>query len=148
MAMKRRLNSAKIEAKVSGSLSGVSGGMSIISAHNVCHTLCIGVVAALTFFGIAVSGMPLMFLQKYTLLFWGMAVSFLALSLALYYFKGPCISKKAMLFNSGLIVAGVPFSMLERFNLIFWIVGGAITLMAVVWYIKDKINAKNKKKRK
>src|SRR3989344_5263936 len=110
VAMKRRLNSAKIEAKVSGSLSGVSGGMSIISAHNVCHTLCIGVVAALTFFGIAVSGMPLMFLQKYTLLFWGMAVSFLALSLALYYFKGPCISKKAMLFNSGLIVAGVPFS--------------------------------------
>ncbi len=34
----------------------------IISAHNVCHTLCLGIIAFLAVFGIVITGMPLGFL--------------------------------------------------------------------------------------
>ena len=45
----------------------------LISAHNVCHSLCLGLIAFLAAFGIVLTGMPLAFLQDYNIYFWTMA---------------------------------------------------------------------------
>lgn len=49
----------KLESKLVGTAGGISGTGSIISAHNVCHTLCLSVVAILSIFGIVVSSTAL-----------------------------------------------------------------------------------------
>jgi len=126
-----------IKEKITGLLGSVSGGMSIISAHNVCHNLCLGLIAILTVFGITVSGMPLGFLQDYNLLFWNMAVFFLVISLIFYVRLRKCISHKMIVFNSGLIVSSVPFEQLQKYNTLFYILGGILVLISIVLYIKD-----------
>ncbi len=114
----------------------VSGAGSIISAHNVCHSICLAVVALLSVFGIIVSADILMWLQDYNLFFWTMGIAFLAISLAIYYKMPCCISKKLILFNAGLIIIGFPFFIF--LSLLFWIVGGGLTLFSVGWYFKGK----------
>ena len=74
-----------LKEKLTSLISSFSGGFGIISAHNVCHNICLGLIAVLTLFGIAVTGMPLGFLQDYNLLFWNMAAVFLLVSLSLYF---------------------------------------------------------------
>ncbi len=114
----------------------VSGAGSIISAHNVCHSICLAVVALLSVFGIIVSSDVLMWLQDYNLFFWSMGISFLGISLVLYYKKPCCISKKMILFNTGLIIVGFPF--LAAINLVFWVFGGGVTLFSIGWYFRDR----------
>lgn len=138
--LKRKMNKglAKQGGKFTGLLGGVAGTGSIISAHNVCHSICLAVVAILSVFGIIVSSNVLMFLEDYNLLFWSMGISFLALSLFLYLKFGRCISPKIILFNVGLLIVGFPFSFLSQY--VFWIVGGLITASSIAWYIKDKMS--------
>lgn len=128
----------RLEGKAVGVVGGISGTGSIISAHNVCHALCLSVVAVLSVFGIAVSSTALMFLEDYQMLFWSMGIFFLALSLFLYFKFGKCISEKLILFNSGLLVMGIPFASLQSYQLLFWMVGGAISLGSVGMYLKDR----------
>src|SRR3990167_8309259 len=98
--------------------TGTTGAASIISAHNVCHAVCLGVVAVLSVFGIAVSSTALMFLQDYNMLFWTMGILFLLLSLVMYAKFGKCISTRLIIFNAGLVVAGTPF--IPALQLVFW----------------------------
>jgi len=127
-----------IKEKTTSLLGSLSGGMSIISAHNVCHNICLGLIAVLTLFGITVAGMPLGFLQDYNLLFWNMAVFFLFISLIFYIRHKHCISNKMMIFNSGLITSSVPFEPLQQYHLFFWILGGILVLISIILYIKDR----------
>ncbi len=129
-------NGLKKGARITGIFSGVSGTGSIISAHNVCHALCLAVVGLLSIFGIAASSDILMFLENYTLFFWSMGMLFLVLSLLLYLKFPHCMSKKMILANSGILVIGIPY--LSSFNLLFWVVGGTILIASTGWYIKDK----------
>ena len=124
------------EGKVFGVAGGISGAGSIISAHNVCHSICLAVVALLSVFGIIVSADVLMWLQDYNLFFWSMGVGFLAISLALYYIKPCCISTKMILFNMGLLIIGLPF--FQLLSIAFWIIGGYITLFSIGWYIVER----------
>ncbi len=133
------------EGKVFGVASGVSATGSIISAHNVCHAVCLAVVAILSVFGIIVSSDVLMWLQDYNLFFWTMGISFLVISLVLYYKKPCCISSKLILFNTGLIIIGFPF--LAAINLIFWVFGGGVTLFSIGWYFRDRIAGRNRHSR-
>ena len=55
--------------KVLGSLGLTSAGLGIVSLHNVCHLVCEGAIVVLALIGISAVGMPLAFLQEYTLLF-------------------------------------------------------------------------------
>ncbi|OGI15581.1 hypothetical protein A3K63_01540 [Candidatus Micrarchaeota archaeon RBG_16_49_10] len=123
--------------RIAGALGGISGGGSIISAHNVCHSVCLAVVAFLSIFGIAASSDVLMFLESYNLLFWSMGIFFLALSLLLYFKFPKCMSKKMILANAGLLIIGIPF--VASLNLLFWVAGGVILSYSIAWYAKDKI---------
>lgn len=115
--------------------TGVTGTASIISAHNVCHAVCLGAVAVLSVFGIAISSTALMFLQDYNLLFWSMGLFFLIVSMILYLRLG-CISKNVMAANAGIIIAGIPFFPAEQ--LMFWIVGGSVFLIVLGQHINNR----------
>lgn len=129
-------NRFKKKAKITGVFGTVSGTGSIISAHNVCHALCLAVVAFLSVFGVIVSSDILMFLENYNLFFWSMGIFFLALGLMLLLKYPNCMSRKMILANSGLLIIGVPY--LPSLNLLFWIVGSIIVSASIGWYIKDK----------
>lgn len=136
----RKKNTGK--GKIGNIATGASGAGSIISAHNVCHSICLGVVALLSVFSISVSSTALMFLSDYNLLFWSMGLFFLIVTVALYVKLG-CVSKKAMTANAGIIIAGVPF--FPSAQLGFWIVGGAIFLITLGRYIKERYSSTRKK---
>ncbi|MBI2543262.1 MAG: hypothetical protein HYW24_03690 [Candidatus Aenigmarchaeota archaeon] len=132
MAKKNKI----LKGKMANAFGSVSGVGSIVSAHNVCHSVCLAVVAILSVFGIIVSSNVLMFLEDYNLLFWSMGILFLGVSLLLYLKFGKCISTKMILFNVGLLVIGFPFTLLSQY--VFWVLGGTISISSVVWYLKDK----------
>ena len=129
------------KGKLGSIATGTTGAASIISAHNGCHAVCLGVVAVLSLFGIALSSTALMFLQDYNLLFWSMGLLFLLISAALYVRLG-CVSTNAMTANAGIIIAGVPFFPSAQVG--FWIVGGAIFLITLGQYIKERYSRKRR----
>lgn len=133
--MKKKLKNV---GKVTAAANVASGTGSIISVHNVCHSVCLAVVAILSVFGIIVSADILMWIQDYNLLFWGMGMVFLGLSLALLFKYRGCISKNMILFNIGLLILGNPFTQLTNFNFVFWIAGGGVAALSVAFFLKNR----------
>ena len=116
----------------------VSGATSILGSWQVCHNLCLGIIAILSLIGITVIGMPLMFLTKIAIPFWITAFLLLLFTIWIYY-KKRCISNRLILFNSGLVIAGIPFQPLQAYSVLFWIVGGISGLTGLSLFIKDTI---------
>ncbi len=129
----------KKETKATGVFGGVSAAGSVISAHNVCHAVCLAAVSVLSVFGVIVSSDVLMFLQDYNLLFWGMGMFFLAISLLLYVKYPGCMSKKLIAANVGMLLIGIPFAPLRQFAILFQAAGGAILGFSVLWYVNGKV---------
>ena len=123
--------------KAVGITGSVSGAASILGSWQVCHNVCLGLVALLSVIGITVTGMPLLFLTRWAVPLWTAAVLLLGVSLVLYL-KKKCISKNLLIMNSGLIVAGMPFADLQEFSLFFWIIGGTTAATGIVLLIKDR----------
>lgn len=126
-----------IKGKVTGIIGSISGAASVLGSWQVCHNICIGIIALLGVLGIAVSGMPLFFLTQVAIPFWIGAVVLLGVTLVLYVQKR-CVSEKLILFNSGLIVAGVPFPAVQDYSLFFWIVGGLLAAAGAALFVRDK----------
>lgn len=121
-----------------GAVAGLSGFASILGSWQVCHSVCMWIIAALSIIGITVVGMPLFFLTTIAVPVWIFALALFAVTLFFYFSKG-CISRNLIIFNAGVIVAGIPFQAVQRFQLYFWIVGGAIVSMSIFLYLKDKL---------
>lgn len=138
------MKNKKIEfgEKAASISTGLSGGLSFLGGWQVCHNLCLGLIALLSLIGITVVGMPLLFLTKVAVPFWIIAVGLFIITL-MFYFKMKCISKNLIIFNSGIIIASVPFSQVQNYSLIFWIIGGSLVLISIVFYIKNKIKKSN-----
>src|SRR3989344_357201 len=139
MIMKKRTKHVKVqpENKLVGIAGNVGAAGSVVSAHNVCHVLCLGAVALLSVFGVIIASDALMWLEAFAWPFWIMGVAFLALSLALYAKYGPCISRKAILANAGLIVIGAPFA--QSMQWLVWAPGVALTGFALLWFFYSGI---------
>lgn len=118
--------------------SSLSGTLSFLGGYQVCHNVCLGIIALLAIIGITVVGMPLLFLQKVAIPFWTVAVLLFGVTLALY-FKKKCISKNLLVLNSGIIMAGIPFKAVQNYRVMFWIVGGTLVVLSLLFYIKGKI---------
>ncbi len=127
-----------IKAKAASISSSVSGVMGFLGGYQVCHNICLGIIALLSIIGITLVGMPLLFLTKVAIPFWIAAFSLFVISL-FFYFRNRCISKNLLLLNGGIIIAAVPFNLLKNFLIFFWIIGGAIILISIVLFIKDKM---------
>lgn len=135
--MKKKISK---EAKLSSFAGTASGIGSIISVHNVCHSLCLGVAGLLSIFGIIISSSSLMFLQNYNMLFWGMGMFFLALSLFLLAKYPNCMPKHMIVINVGLLIIGLPFFQYAKFNFVFWVIGGLIALIGIAMWINKRWN--------
>jgi len=126
-----------IKEKAVGATGSISGAASILGSWQVCHSICLGLIALLGVIGITVTGMPLL-LTKVAVPLWTIAVLLLIITIIVYTQK-KCISKNLLIFNSGLIIAGTPFQSVQQFSLFFWIIGGAIALAGIVFFVRDKM---------
>ncbi len=136
-----------VKEKLVESVGAASAATSALGGYQVCHNLCLSVIALLGVLGITVSGMPLMFLTKVAVPFWIAAVLMLGI-LGYFHVRMKCVSGKLLLFNSGLIVAGIPFAPFNQHPVILWGIGGVLVVTAIVLYIQGKLNGKKKKTRK
>ena len=127
-----------LNEKAVGALGSVSGLTSILGSWQICHNICLSLVAILGAIGIAVAGLPLIFLTKIALPAWILAVSLFFVTL-FFYFKKKCIPQYMVVVNLGLLVAGTPFQSLKNYQTFFWIAGGAIIIFGVVLFMNKKI---------
>ncbi len=118
--------------------SGVSGSLSFLGGWQICHNLCLGIIALLSIIGIAVVGMPLLFLIQYAVYFWSIAVLLLAPTLIMYWKNRKCMSIKLILFNVGIVVASVPFASLQAYQIAFWIIGGILIAGSIWMFLKSR----------
>ena len=130
------------EAKIVGSAGAVSGAASILGSWQVCHSVCLGIVALLGLLGITVIGMPLAFLTEWAIPLWSIAFALLLVTIG-FYLKKRCISSRLIMVNSGLLVAGIPFPMMQNYSPYFWIVGGFIVLSGIVLWLKDRVDKRH-----
>ena len=130
-----------LKEKLIGATGSVSGAASILGSWQICHNVCLGLIAALSLIGITIAGMPLLFLTKIAVPVWSIAVILLIITIAIYL-KKPCISRNLIIINLGLIIAGVPFQSLQKFSVFFWTIGGIVALIGISFFIKDKIEKK------
>lgn len=126
-------------AKAVGILSTSAGGLSFLGSWQVCHNLCIGIIAALSLIGITIVGMPLLFLNQYAIYFWFAACLLLAPTLFLYWKNRKCISKNLLFFNFGIVIASIPFAQLQNYHILFWAVGGIFILAAMKTFLEKRI---------
>jgi len=136
-----------IKAKLVSISSSVSGVMGFLGGYQVCHNICLGIIALLSIIGITLVGMPLLFLTKVAVPFWIAAFFLLLVSLG-FYIRSKCLSKNLLLLNGGIIIAAVPFNSLKNFMIFFWIIGGTLVLISIVLFIRDKIVKKSKSNHK
>ncbi len=137
MFMKKKV-SKRPKAKFFSLFSGVSGSLSFLGGWQVCHNLCLGIIALLSIIGITIVGMPLLFLQQYNIYFWSVAVLLLIPTLTMYWKNRKHMSSKLMLFNVGIVIAAVPFIELQDYMLFFWLFGGALILYSVAMFARKK----------
>ncbi|MBI4150528.1 hypothetical protein HY492_00205 [Candidatus Woesearchaeota archaeon] len=127
-----------LKEKLAGAAGSVSGVASILGSWQVCHSVCLGIIALLSVLGITIVGMPLAFLTTIAVPLWLIALALLIITVWLYLSR-KCISRNLILFNAGLIIAGTPFQAVKQFSIVFWTVGGLIALTAIVLFVKDRI---------
>lgn len=127
--------------KLLAGTGSLSGAASIMGSWQICHNICLGVIALLSLIGITITSMPLLFLTSIKTPMWLIAVVLLFATIVLYKMK-KCISKNLIIFNAGLVIAGVPFQDLQQYSIYFWIVGGSLVLYAAILYIKERKEAK------
>src|SRR3989338_7000771 len=127
------------KAKILNSFSGLSAFLSTIgSSWSLCHSICLALITILAGIGIAITGMPLLFLFEYNLYLWGAAVLLLIPSTIMFMKNPKCIPKNLMLFNFGVIIAGIP-STLVNLQPYSWIIGGIFVLVAIAMFTKPKL---------
>src|SRR3989338_7247881 len=123
-----------LKEKLIGATGSISGVASVLGSWQICHNVCLGLIALLSVVGITVTGMPLLFLTTLAVPLWTAAVVLLLITL-FFYFTRHCISSRLILLNTGLIIAGTPFSAVQKYNIFFWVIGGAISVTAIALFI-------------
>ncbi len=94
--------------------------------------------------GIAVVGMPLLFLTQYAVYFWSIAVLLLMPTLVIYWKNRRCMSNKLILFNMGIVIVSVPFAQLQAYQIAFWVVGGILIAGSVWMFTRHRFQRNNK----
>lgn len=131
----------KLYQKIVGYAGSASGGVSILGSWQLCHNICLGVIALLAAIGITVVGLPLMFLESISVPVWTMAVLLLGVT-GYMTLKKTCMSKKLLMANTGLVIAGVPFKAVQPFILLFWITGALLVAGSIGLAVSDRIKTK------
>src|SRR3989344_2022030 len=129
------------QEKIVGMTNSVTGFTSVLGSWQICHNLCLGIIALLGIAGITLTGMPLFFFKKIAVPLWFTALALLLLTVYLYASR-KCISRNLIFLNSGLIIAGTPFHSLQPLQAGFWTAGGALAVIGIAMYIREKYQRK------
>ena len=135
----RKTDTEKKKGRVMSAFTGLSGTLSFLGGWQVCHNLCLGIIALLSVIGITVVGMPLLFLTQSTVYFWSLAVLILVPTILMYWRNRKCMSVKLVLFNVGIVIASVPFVDMQPYQIVFWLIGGTLILGAAWMFLKPKL---------
>lgn len=127
-----------LKDKLVGVAGTASATTSILGGYQVCHTVCMSVIALLSMIGITVVGMPLMFLTKLAVPFWTLGIIFLSGMALLTYTKKMRFSQNILLANAGLLLAGTPFQALQSFQTLFWLIGGAFVVTSIILTLQSR----------
>lgn len=126
-----------IKEKISSLGSIFSSILSFLGSYQICHNVCLVIIAILGLLGITIVGMPLLFLTKVAVPFWILAITLFIITLILYSMK-KCISKTILLINLGVIIAGTPSQFAQNYQPLLWVLGGSFILLGMLSYIKNK----------
>lgn len=137
--MAKNQKKRNLKEKIIGASGSVSGAASVLGSWQVCHNVCLGIIALLAIIGITITGMPLAFLTKVAMPLWIVAFLLLIVIIGLYL-KKECISHRIIMLNSGFIIAGIPFAPLQKFSAIFWTIGGILIAASITLFIKDRLH--------
>ena len=119
-------------------VSSISSALaSFAGSYTICHNICLALIAGLAIIGVTVVGMPLEFLQAWTIPLWGLGIAMFGMA-SYFYFQKKCISKHLMRTNAGVLIAAVPFSFIEPVQIVFWVVGFGIVGFAIIGYFKAR----------
>ncbi len=132
-----KMKKTGFKEKATSLSGGISGTVGVLGSYQVCHSICLGIIYLLSFIGITLVGMPLLFLTKVAVPFWIAAVLLLILAIV-FYVKRRCISKNMLFLNSGLIIAGTPSQLVGYFSRYFLIIGTIVLLIGLFFVIRDK----------
>ena len=132
------MNPQEKKGKALSVFSGLSGTLGFLGGWQICHNLCLGIIALLSIIGITVVGMPLLFLTQYTVYFWSAAVLLLIPTLVMYWKNRKCMSIKLILFNIGIVIASVPFVDMQAYQILFWLIGGVFILSATWMFLSTR----------
>lgn len=127
----------RVLEKTGSIASSISGTMGFLGGYQVCHNICLGIIALLSLIGITLVGMPLLFLTHVAAPLWIAAAALFLLTLVLYI-KKRCVSLSMLLFNAGIIVAGFPFRFAQKASPLLWIVGGSFVVFGMVLFIRSR----------
>ncbi len=122
-----------ITEKVIAPVSTMTGFTSILGSWQICHNLCLAIIAVLSIIGITVTGFPLLFLTRIAVPLWSIAALLFIFTFVMYLVKR-CVSPKLLLFNAGLIIAGIPFEILQPIAVVFWLIGGLLVVLSIVLF--------------
>src|SRR3989344_5227601 len=125
-----------LKEKFSSWFGILSGSVSFLGGYQVCHNICLGIIAILSLFGIILTGMPLLFLQKVAVPFWIVAVILLVITLY-FYFSKKCISPVLIILNMGILIGSTPFSYFQKYYKILWIIGGFFIITGIILFITN-----------
>ncbi len=129
-------------------LSSFTGASGVFSSYQVCHSICLGVIALLSLIGITLTGFPLLFLQKLALPLWTIAIALFGISLLLYLKHKDCMPKNLLIFNFGAIIVGIPFEKLAFLRNYFLVIGFSIIIFSLYLIIKKRLGVKNEIKQR
>ncbi len=132
--------------RMAGYAGSISGAASVLGSWQVCHSVCLALIAVLSAIGITIVGMPLEFLTQIAVPLWSIAAALLLVSIIIYV-KRKCISQQLLFFNGGLLIAGVPFSAAIQFLPYLWSVGGTVSVLGIVLFVKKEYNKRKIRKR-
>ncbi|MBI5065163.1 hypothetical protein HZA97_02900 [Candidatus Woesearchaeota archaeon] len=111
--------------------------VSILGSYQICHTVCMSLIALLAVLGITITGMPLLFLTKIALPFWLIAVTLFAVLLILRIKRMDCITNNSLTFNGGLLIIGIPF--LQNYYFVALIIGSLLIVYSTFIFLTKKL---------
>ena len=140
---RRQIMLKNLKERIVGITGSISGVASVMGSWQVCHSVCLAIVALLGIIGISVAGMPLAFLTEIAVPLWLIAMLLLIVVIALKLKKN-CVSNRMIMFNSGVIIAGIPFQQLQDFSALFWTAGGALVAVSIFLFAREKMDKSSK----
>lgn len=128
-----------MKERILNSFSSASAALATFgSSFQLCHNICLSLIAILGAIGIAITGMPLLFLFEYNIYFWAFALVLLIPTIIMYIYK-KCLSRNLLLFNIGIVIAGTPQNFTLGMQPFFWLIGGVLVAVALISLIAKRI---------